>query len=73
MEKDRSDSRGSVSTPVENEDILPYFLKISILIKIKHVNLAGLQQPRFRGIYYDMAENRRLPETAVCVIYYSYI
>jgi hypothetical protein len=47
METDRSDSSGSASTPVENEDILPYFLKISILIKIKHVNLAGLQQPGF--------------------------
>jgi hypothetical protein len=73
MEKVRSDSSGSASTPVENDGILPYFLKISILIKIKHVNLAGLQHPVFRGIYYDMAENRRLPETAVSVIYYSYI
>jgi hypothetical protein len=38
-------SRGSASTPVENIAKIGYFEKQRVLIRKKHVNLAGLQCP----------------------------
>jgi len=35
---------------VENVDIIPFFSKIAVLIKIKPVKIAGIQQPLFWGV-----------------------
>jgi len=35
---------------MENIDIIPYFSKTAVEIKIKPVKIAGLQQPLFLGV-----------------------
>jgi hypothetical protein len=44
-----SGCNGNASTPMENIDIIPCFSKITILIEIKPVKIAALQEPLFWG------------------------